>query len=152
MRLFKTVVRCSSVTLALVAALLLSGTSRAQAPHVYHPGDVIAIFVMFDGPDAGRITGAAADLQATINPPDQPNFSTDLYSSESGPSSPKTFEITLKIPTNQASGVYKLVLLRGVVTTPSIVLEYRPPTDFGELTFTIDNPDHFTKPTIKDVH
>jgi hypothetical protein len=141
----------NKTSMFMVLVVLFCGSASAQTP-VYHPGDTIKISVTFAGPDAGKIDSAAADLKIANGPTDQPGFSIDLYSQEASPTTSNTFVISLKIPKSQASGDYKLVLIRGFVPEPKITLEYFAPADYSERTYTIQNPEHFVKPTIKDVH
>jgi hypothetical protein len=58
--------------------------------------------------------------------------------------------VIVKIPQNQASGIYKLVMLRAFAE-PGILIQYNSPADFKERTYTIENPKRFVKPTVKSV-
>jgi hypothetical protein len=83
--------------------------------------------------------------------PAQPGFNPQLAWGESKPTGPSTFEVSLKIPDNQASGDYSLTEISATIgQNPSITLNYTLP-DFPERKFRIDNPKSITKPTIKDV-
>jgi|ERR1022692_3181318 hypothetical protein len=126
------------------------GVLGGGAP-VYHAGDIIRISVTFEGPDAGKIRRAAVDMRISASAKDQPGFAIDLYAGESRPTTPNTFEVSIKIPANQASGDYKLGMMRGFVDEPNVMLQYDAPGDFKERIYTIENREHFVKPTIKDI-
>lgn len=139
------------LAVAVVLSLAVSAKAQEQT-QVYHPGQIIKVSVTFDGPDADKISKVAVNLKTSQSPADQPGFSTDLYSQESSSTVPRTFVISLPIPTTQASGDYQISQIRIFVTEPNINLIYSPPGDFTTKTYTIKNPEHFVKPDIKSVH
>lgn len=142
-----------SIRCAWVMMLAFGTMAPAQTPtHVYHPGDMLRISVTFDGPDAGKIQRAAFAINTSESAKNQPGFAISLYTQESKLTAPNTFEISVKIPENQASGDYLLTMIRGFVAEPEVMLEYHNTSgDFKERTYTIVNRDHLVKPTIKDI-
>jgi hypothetical protein len=146
-------IACLTNALLALAGFALCSTAFAQeiiSP--YHPGDVIHILVKFFGPDAGKINSAAASLEISAQkiPKDQPNFATSLYVSDWRPSGePNTFDVSVKIPTDQASGEYRIGFVRGIINEPSVVLPYQAPADFKERTYTIDNPRRIVRPSVE---
>jgi hypothetical protein len=134
-----------------VFVLLLSSSVKAQAP-IYHPGDVIKIAVTFDGPDAGKISLAQISLSVPKLSQGQEGFKTDIFPGESKQAGQNTFEVSYKIPENQASGEYQLGQIRATISQEApITFFYNAPADFQPKTFTIDNPKTVIKPAIKDV-
>ncbi len=134
-----------------VLVLVIGSNARAQSP-VYHPGDTIRVSITFEGPDAARITSAFMVL-ATSEPAsdNQPGFSKQCQSDSTAVSS-TTVVLTCKILDNQASGEYKLTLIRAVINQSApVAFEYAPPNDFRPKAFKVENPNHVVKPTIKDV-
>ena len=135
------------------AVLLLNLSATAQTP-IYKPGQTIRISVTFEGLDAGKVTGAGMNLTLPDQVPRfaQPGFSSSECCGDSKPTGrPNTFEVSWKIPDNQASGDYQLTQLRAIFNDPGVTLSYVPPVDFPARTFRIDNPRTLVKPSVKDV-
>ncbi len=150
----KRTARRTSVLAGLTFALMLAGqNAKAQTP-VYHPGDVIPISVTFTGPDAGEITGAAINLATSGNAPaNQTGFLTQLYSQDSHQAGHHTFVVSLRIPPNQASGDYKVLMVRVLVgNLNNLTVDYNSSEFRTTVTYTIENPRHFIKPAIKEIH
>ena len=135
----------------IFATLLFAVPVKAQAP-IYHPGDVIKISITFTGKDAGRFDGGAASIKTSETHADQPNFNGNFGSQDSHLTASNTIEMSIRIPANATSGVYTLVYIEGHVKDLGINMTYNSPADFKALTYTIENPNRFEKPTIKDVH
>ena len=76
----------------------------------------------------------------------------DFTGNSAGPTAGSTFEILIKIPVNATSGVYKLVSIQGYVSDLQLNVTYNSPADFKELTYTVENQNHFEKPSVKDVN
>jgi len=146
---------CFTKALLVLAGISVCSVALAQEiAHPYHPGDVLHVLVKFSGPDARKISSAAVNLEfvgdANAIRKDQPNFASTLYLSESHSTpEPNTFDVSIKVPINQASGEYRVGYLRGIITEPSVVIEYRAPADFKERTYTIDNPERIVRPTVE---
>jgi hypothetical protein len=147
MRLVKTASCNAAMLMALILAF--SGPANAQTP-VYRPGQTIKITVTFEGKDAGRIEEVSADLRTSETHENQPAFIVDLPSQGSHPTTPNTFEISVKIPENATSGVYKIVWFQCIIRDLRINFVYESPAP--SLTYKIENPNHIEKPTIKEVH
>lgn len=141
-----------NVSMFVVLVLLFGHSANAQGP-VYHPGQTIRISVTFEGPDAERINLVYMNLSIpqTSVLASQPGFKYDIFPGESKPTGPKTFEVSYKVPDNQASGDYPLGEIRAVINREApIELRYSP-EEFPRRTFKIDNPNTLVKPKIKDV-
>lgn len=132
---------------------VMSGHSQMGSPAViYHPNDVIRISVAFEGPDADKISLAKMNLSIASRLPSQPGFKTDIFPGESKRTGPNTFEVSYRIPDDQASGDYPLSQIRVVIDQSApIELSYDSPADFPVRMFKIDNSKHIIKPTIKGV-
>lgn len=140
-----------SVSTFVVLVLLFNSSAKAQAP-TYGPGQTIRISVTFEGPDAGKISAVMMSLSIPSPSLSQPGFKTDIFPGDSKQTGPNTFEVSYKIPENQASGDYPLGQLRAVIDRDApITLFYNAPTDFPVRNFKIDNHKTMVKPTIKDV-
>jgi hypothetical protein len=138
----------------VLAALLLCGSAKAQTPAVapeYHPGDTIKISVTFEGPDAGKISTAQINLHVPSPLPNQLGFKTEIFPGESKSTGPNTFEISYKIPEDQASGDYALGEIRAILYPESPITLTYTPAEFTAKTFKIVNPKTLVKPKIKDV-
>ncbi len=140
-------IRCA---VALAAVVMFSLSANAQEP-TQHPGQVVKISVTFDGPDAGKITGAAMNWYTQTNPANQPGFAQSIFSGQSQKTAPNTFEVSFTVPDNQASGVYTLNQIRAITGNGSIIIYYNSPADFPARTVKIDNSNTLVKPSIKDV-
>lgn len=145
--------RVKTWAIAGAAVLLAAMTGAAQeTARVYRPNQSIAITVMFQGPDAAKITGVAVNLKLMgRRSADQPGFATEMYAQQTTPSAPDTFAVSIPIPTNQSAGVYEINQIQIFVAKPDLTLTYHPPKDFATKTYRVENTTHFTAPTIKSV-
>jgi hypothetical protein len=133
----------------VVLVLLFGGSAKAQQLLVYHPGQEIKITVAFEGPDAGKISLVQMSLQTQDAASNQPGFLQSMDSGNFKTIKPNTFEISYKIPENQASGDYRLIQVRATIDRDApIALYYRPPADFPVKTLKVENPRTIVKPTV----
>jgi hypothetical protein len=139
---------------SLVFAMALSAVPlKAQGPTTYRPGEVIRISVTFDGPDASKIVAgnSYAELKTPVEPT-QSGFQVG-FGSNSQKTGPNTFELSYKVPDNQASGDYELLRITATAEIghdSRVNFDYIPP-DIPVLKFKIENPNTVKKPRIKNV-
>jgi hypothetical protein len=137
------------LTLFSVAVLLSLNTMQAQGPGPLprHPGDVIKYQIVFDGPNADKITRVNGNLGHTgPMPKDQAGFAGGINSGNLTPSSPRTFILEFKVPDNIATGDY-------VLSFTGFAAEgygnYANGQDFNVSLIHIENPKTFTPPGVK---
>lgn len=131
--------------------VILVGASLLQAQTAYHPGQVIHVSVTFDGPYVVKIKGVQVVASIPTAPDSQPGFKTEMFFTESKPTGPNTFDVSYRVPDNQASGDYPLKQIRASVTDSSLTLFYESEQDFTARILKIENVQSFVKPKIKDV-
>jgi len=66
-------------------------------------------------------------------------------------STANTFDVSFTVPTNQASGDYRIDVIYGDIFEPLVGIEYHSPTDFSPRMLKINNAESIVRPTIKDV-
>lgn len=128
------------------------GGKIGGGPQVFRPGDTIKISVTFEGPDAGNISAAQANLTVPEIQKGQEGFKGEMFPGNCTPAGPNTFMVSFPIPENQASGEYKLEQLRATTAikgTPITLIYYS--VEFPAKTYRIENPNHIVKPKITDV-
>lgn len=142
----KTILRALSAM--CVSAVLTISTAFAQAPVPYHPGETLTFTVAFDGPDIAKLTGAQLyfRLSGALHP-DQHGFTTQLSFNQSKTIRPGSFEVSLTIPDNAASGSYKL--FQANTGTPDVGWSYQD--NLPSLTIEVDNSTHLAMPTLKGI-
>ena len=138
----------ASLSLSMV---ILLGASLLQAQTVYHPGQVIHVSVTFDGTYVTKIKGVQVVASIPSAPDSQPGFKTEIFLTESKPTGPNSFEVSYRVPDNQASGEYPLKQIRASLTDSSLTLFYESEKDFTPRILKIENIQSFVKPKIKDV-
>jgi hypothetical protein len=95
-----------------------------------------------------RFIGANAFFNLVSGPhADQAGFVPQLRLDNAAQSGPGEFTISLTVPATAASGTYR----RGTVeaNTHEVGLSYNQ--DLPSLAITVENPAHFTRPTLKSV-
>jgi hypothetical protein len=143
-----------SKAVLVVILVALGSTASAQTPPqpVYHPGDMIHVSATFAGPDAAKISSVQMYLSIPQAPTGQAGFMIDIGAGESKRTGPDTFEVSYTIPTNQASGEYRLNQMTVIIDQQAPVrYTYHSPDDFPVKTFKIENPKTLAKPTISSV-
>lgn len=111
--------------------------------------------VTFEGPDADKIEKADMVMRTPRVETNQAGFSPDLATRDYKKVRPNTdtLELSFRIPDNQASGDYKLDVIRGITSgNNELVIQYNSPSDFSSPVFSIESPRRFIKPTIKGVN
>jgi hypothetical protein len=140
----------SSTLCKLLVALALSVPllqAQVAAPLARHPGDVIKYRIMFDGPNADKITRLSASLGIDGPvPKDQAGFSNNFNANTNAPVSPKTFDVELKVPDNIANGDYVLSIQASASEGYG---NYRNGQEFTVPPVHIENPKKFTPPGVK---
>jgi uncharacterized membrane protein len=135
-----------------IALVILSTLSLVQAqeakPLPRHPGDVIKYRITFDGPNADKIKMVYARMNITAQiPKDQAGFTSQFNTAgQIQPSSPKTFDIEMKIPDNTATGEWRLHF---TATATEGSAEYEDGQEFNVPNVQVDNPRTFTPPAVK---
>ncbi len=141
---------CFTKALLLVlVGLAIRSTALAQAPSPRHPGDVLTYIVSFDGPDAGKLTAAQVFFELPRVDPknDQTGFTTSLRLDTTKVIGSGVFQVAVTIPTNLASGVYRLSNISA--GTRDIGASYNEGLPL--LNITIENPARFIKPEFKGI-
>lgn len=149
MRIVRQLVFYSGVLLGLMFS---ASPNKAQEPTTYHPGETIRVSVVFEGPDADKIVTANtySELKSLVKP-EQAGFQPG-FGSNSNKTAPNTFELSFKVPDNQATGDYVLTQISANLQIgDSRVGVVYGPMDFPALKFRIENPNTIKKPAIKNV-
>lgn len=141
---------------AFVCLLVMAGATRTlygqqPPPVVYHPGDKIIIFVVFEGADAARLRTATAYFGIPSTEASQPGFQNEMVFAESRPGRPNTFILSFTVTSNIASGTYQLTEIRAVTSGEAPLQIIYGKSEIPELSVRIENPGHFVKPAIKSV-
>jgi hypothetical protein len=137
---------------AVVIAGILLGLRTANAqeaiPLPRHPGDVIRYRIVFDGLNAEKIKTVYARMNVMGQvPKDQAGFTTQFVTlGQVPPSSPKTFDVEMKIPENATTGEWRLHF---TATANEGSAEYDDGQEFNVPTIHIENPRTFTPPAVK---
>jgi hypothetical protein len=137
-----------------VVAIASSSIALGQipVPSAYHPGQEIRISVTLNGVDASKVKAVAANLSIPGVSKDQAGFAISLFTQESKQVGPNTFEVTFRIPSNLASGQYRLDQIRALTgEAPQLTVFYGSPDDFPNVTFRIENPERFIRPGITNI-
>ena len=134
-----------------LSIVILLGAGLLQAQTVYHPGQVIHVSITFDGPNIVKIKGVQVVAKIPTAPDSQPGFKAEMFFTESKPIGPNTFDVSYRVPDNQASGDYSLKQIRASLTDSSLTLFYESEQDFTAMILKIENVQSFVKPKIKDV-
>jgi hypothetical protein len=133
----------------LIVGLLISALVQAQeaAPLARHPGDVIKYEIKFDGPNAEKLKTVQASMSTGQEPSkDQVGFSNNFGTEHPfQPISPKTFVIEMTIPSNAATGDYRLYVS---AIADEGRANYRNGPDFNVPPIHVENPKTFTPPGI----
>jgi len=134
--------------LCILTTLLTLSCIQAQEAKVLarHPGDIIKFEIKFDGPNAEKITrvNGGLNLEGQI-PNDQAGFVNSFGGNSTTPSSPKSFDLQLKVPDNIATGNYTLSLTGFAAEGYG---DYANGRDFMLPPIHIENPKKFTPPSI----
>jgi hypothetical protein len=131
-----------------ITTILSLGLSQAQeaAPLARHPGDVIKYRLVFDGPNADKITHVTAAMGVRgPTPKDQAGFDNVFAASNVLPASPKTFELEIKVPLSIATGDYHLSFT--AFATEGFG-NYADGQEFHTPPIHIENPKNFTPPAV----
>jgi hypothetical protein len=147
--------RISTTALATIL-MALGSVASAQTPPpplIYHPGDVIRVSITFAGSDAAKISRVTMSMSSSAPvQPGQVGFMKSFGSGAFKKTTPDTFEISYTIPTNQASGEYRLIEIDTTIDQEApINFSYGSPDSFPVRTFKIENPKTIVKPTITAV-
>lgn len=134
-----------------LSIVILLGAGLLQAQTIYHPGQVIHVSVTFDGPNIVKVKGVQVVAKIPTAPDSQPGFKTEMFFTESKPTGPNTFDVSYRVPDNQASGDYPVEQIRASVSDSSLTLFYESQKDFPARILKIENVQSFVKPKIKDV-
>ncbi|MGD1073518.1 MAG: hypothetical protein ABSB15_25685 [Bryobacteraceae bacterium] len=147
-----------SKTILVAVLMALGSVATAQTPPpipppVYHPGAMIRVNVTFAGSDAMKISRVWMNLSLTTPIQiGQAGFLDSIGSGESKKTAPDTFEVSYTIPTNQASGEYRLEQINTIIDQDApIRFSYGSPDSFPVRTFKIENSKTIVKPTIASV-
>lgn len=138
---------------AVVFAVLscVSPLMAQNAVPTYKPNQTITLSITFQGPDASKIKSAQWVANASALQPNQPSFSQQLDARDSKPgASPNTFDVSIKVGEEQATGEYEVQVIRAITDNPPLNLYYSG-TDVPARKFRVENSLTFTKPSIKDV-
>jgi hypothetical protein len=138
----------SSLKFLIVVGLVsfAFGQSQEAEPLAWHPGEVIKFRITFDGPDADKITrvNGGLNLDGPV-PKDQGGFDHGIGASTKAPSSPRTFDLELKVSDNIATGEYTLHFA-GIAAEG--YGEYANGRDFTIPPIHIENPKKFVPPSV----
>jgi hypothetical protein len=134
---------------SVFVVIMLAGLSGVVHAQTYKPGDKITLKVTFEGKDASRITYVSMSIRTGGDLPTQPNFATDLGTSDFKSVGPNTFEATFVVPDNQASGDYQLVEIQARID--QLVTLHYSQTEYPERHFKIENSKTIEKPKIKSL-
>lgn len=132
--------------LPIMALIACNAVSAQQVTEFRQPGDVLRFEIKFDGPDATKVRTVSLYFGFIGQPPkDQPGFDAGFPGDRVGPTSPNTYILEAKIPTNVASGDYKLFVNAQAETGST---QYEAGNQFQMPPFHIKNSRSFVPPAI----
>jgi hypothetical protein len=137
----------TAVWIILLAVLSATVYAQKAKPATRHPGDVLKVQVKFDGPDAGKIKTVSLYLgySGETIPADQKGFRTGFSGDNTQATSPNTFQPSITIPNDAATGEY--IVYVNATANPG-AWQYEGGYQFEFPTIHIENRSTLTPPHI----
>jgi hypothetical protein len=131
----------------LIVGLLSLALVRAQEakPLARHPGNVIKYQIKFDGPNADKINHVHGWLSSRVPVPKEQAGFINGFGVDGHMSSPKTFDLELKVPENIANGDYSLNFSASADEGSG---NYTDGQEFNVPSIRIENPKTFVPPSV----